>query len=108
MKFRREENNFSRQFHFPTREENLWFCIFPIQMSSYSLFLSRRSQSFRQGPLHTSKRSQSQNAVNSSITAHPILPIETGMVSYYFIIVSLPLSLHRETLKALFLVLNKY
>lgn len=58
-------------------------------MSSYSLFLSRRSQSFRQGPLHTSKRSQSQNAVNSSISAHPILPIETGMVSYYFFIVSL-------------------
>lgn len=44
--------------------------------------MSRRSQSFRQGPLHTSKRSQSQNAVNTSISAHPLLPIETGL--YYF------------------------
>lgn len=49
-----------------------------------SFLMSRRSQSFRQGPLHTSKRSQSQNAVNTSISAHPLLPIETGL--YYFLL----------------------
>lgn len=48
-----------------------------------SFLMSRRSQSFRQGPLHTSKRSQSQNAVNTSISAHPLLPIETGWYYLY-------------------------
>ncbi|XP_070498846.1 FERM, ARHGEF and pleckstrin domain-containing protein 2-like [Chironomus tepperi] len=38
----------------------------------------QRSQSFRQSTLHASKRSQSQNAVNTSISAHPLLPIETA------------------------------
>lgn len=55
------------------------FVLYPL-ISSF--LMSRRSQSFRQGPLHTSKRSQSQNAVNTSISAHPLLPIETGL--YYF------------------------
>lgn len=44
----------------------------------------RRSQSFRQSTLHASKRSQSQNAVNTSISAHPLLPIETGL--YYLFV----------------------
>lgn len=40
----------------------------------------QRSQSFRQGPLHASSRSQSHTScnVNSSISAHPLLPIETA------------------------------
>ena len=44
-----------------------------------------RSQSFRQGPLQASSRSLSHNScnVNSSISAHPLLPIETGL--YIFI-----------------------
>uniref|UniRef100_A0A182K0H5 Moesin/ezrin/radixin homolog 1 n=1 Tax=Anopheles christyi TaxID=43041 RepID=A0A182K0H5_9DIPT len=39
----------------------------------------QRSQSFRQGPLHSSNRSQSRTScnVNQSISAHPLLPIET-------------------------------
>ncbi|XP_058060757.1 FERM, ARHGEF and pleckstrin domain-containing protein 2 isoform X2 [Anopheles bellator] len=40
----------------------------------------QRSQSFRQGPLHSSNRSQSRTScnVNQSISAHPLLPIETA------------------------------
>lgn len=40
----------------------------------------QRSQSFRQGPLHSSTRSQSRTScnVNQSISAHPLLPIETA------------------------------
>lgn len=38
----------------------------------------QRSQSFRQGPLHASSRSQSHTYVNSSISVNPLLPIETA------------------------------
>lgn len=45
-----------------------------------------RSQSFRQGPLHASSRSQSHTScnVNSSISANPLLPIETGLYYPFF------------------------
>uniref|UniRef100_U5EY02 FERM, ARHGEF and pleckstrin domain-containing protein 1 n=1 Tax=Corethrella appendiculata TaxID=1370023 RepID=U5EY02_9DIPT len=44
----------------------------------------QRSQSFRQGPLHSSNRSQSRTScnVNTSLSAHPLLPIETADWDY--------------------------
>uniref|UniRef100_A0A1A9ZZX3 Uncharacterized protein n=1 Tax=Glossina pallidipes TaxID=7398 RepID=A0A1A9ZZX3_GLOPL len=40
------------------------------------------SQSFRQGPLNASSRSQSHTYVNSSISANPLLPINTAGWDY--------------------------
>ncbi|XP_030562571.1 FERM, ARHGEF and pleckstrin domain-containing protein 1 isoform X1 [Drosophila novamexicana] len=42
----------------------------------------QRSQSFRQGPLNASSRSQSHTYVNSSISANPLLPIDTAAWDY--------------------------
>ncbi|XP_053961761.1 FERM, ARHGEF and pleckstrin domain-containing protein 1 isoform X1 [Anastrepha ludens] len=42
----------------------------------------QRSQSFRQGPLNASSRSQSHTYVNSSISANPLLPIDTADWDY--------------------------
>ncbi|EDW34361.1 GL21623 [Drosophila persimilis] len=42
----------------------------------------QRSQSFRQGPLNASSRSQSHTYVNSSISANPLLPIDTATWDY--------------------------
>lgn len=59
-----------------------------FRVTSSCLFLSRRSQSFRQGTLNSGNRSQSHTScnVNSSISAHPLLPIETG---WYFSLIFL-------------------
>lgn len=64
------------------KNEQFFFNFFSFNVL-LSFLVTRRSQSFRQGPLHSSKRSQSQNAVNTSISAHPLLPIETGL--YYLL-----------------------
>lgn len=54
---------------------------------SLCFIITNRSQSFRQGPLHSSNRSQSRTScnVNQSISAHPLLPIETGLYYFYYV-----------------------
>lgn len=50
------------------------------------VFSRSRSQSFRQGSQHSGNRSHSHNSsnVNSSISANPLLPIDTGLYSFYY------------------------
>lgn len=54
--------------------------------SSCLFFSCCRSQSFRQGPLNANSRSQSHTYVNSSISANPLLPIDTGLYLIFGII----------------------